>query len=252
MGRYLALMTLLLLLPATVAGAERPAPRILFDEGHGQLFRIAGDGDLDLSLLSEKMRAGGAVVTAVEHFTAATLAEADALVISGPFRPLAADEIAAVLAFVERGGRLAVMLHIAPPASPLLTALGIAYSNGVVRETAAILEEQPLNFTVRDLAPHPLFAGVEQFAVFGAWALNASDPALLVARSGPEAWVDRDRDGQKSAPDAVAAFALVAAGTRGKGQFVVFGDDAIFQNRYLRAYNNVLGDALARWLKGEI
>lgn len=43
---------------------------------------------------------------------------------------------------------------------------------------------------------------------------------------------------------------MVVAGSYGKGRFAVFGDDAIFQNRFLDADNRKLAANLARWLKG--
>ena len=246
-----ALLVLLSFFFAATAMAE-PASKILFEEGHGQRFHAGTDGDLDLSLLAGQMRQHGATVGKIDEVSMATLTGAAALVVSGPFQPFTAPEIAAIVAFVEGGGRLAIMLHIGPPVASLLAPLGVYHSNGVVRESSDILEEQPLNFTVRNLAAHPLFAGIESFAVFGTWALDAQDKTTIVARSGAQAWVNLNRDKTKSTLDAVDAFGLVVAGTRGKGQFVVFGDDAIFQNRYLHAYNDALGDRLARWLKGEI
>ncbi|MBW1897757.1 MAG: hypothetical protein JRI61_01710, partial [Deltaproteobacteria bacterium] len=40
-------------------------------------------------------------------------------------------------------------------------------------------------------------------------------------------------------------------GKWGAGHFVVFGDDAIFQNKFLIEENALIGKNLARWLKGE-
>jgi len=41
---------------------------------------------------------------------------------------------------------------------------------------------------------------------------------------------------------------VAVAGRSGKGRFVVFGDDAIFQNKFLTGDNLVLGRNLASWL----
>jgi hypothetical protein len=106
----------LLLLNASLAPAVESPPKILFDQGHGQRFVVADTSDLQLSKFSETLLTTGAEV----HQTTAPLSDETlkgvaALVISGPFKPLQPDEIEAVLRFVQNGGRLAVMLHIAPP-----------------------------------------------------------------------------------------------------------------------------------------
>ncbi len=40
----------------------------------------------------------------------------------------------------------------------------------------------------------------------------------------------------------------MVAGTAGQGRFVVCGDDALFQNRFLDADNQLLANQLVRWL----
>ena len=53
---------------------------------------------------------------------------------------------------------------------------------------------------------------------------------------------------QLGATDAVQAFTVVAAGELGQGAFIVFADDAIFQNRFLTGDNVTLARNLAGWL----
>lgn len=245
-----ALLALLLVLSLPLAAS---AQTVLFDQGHGELFRIDRTDALQLSGLAELFRAAGwQVRTAEAALTAEQMAGIDALVISGPFQPFTAAEQEAILAFLEKGGRLAVMLHIGPPASDLLHRLGVSHANGVLRERQDVLNEQPLDFKVSRLQPHPLFAGIEAFSLFGGWPLvNDSEQVQLIAFTGPQAWVDLNRNKELDADDAVQSFAVAAAGSVGKGEFVVFGDDAIFQNRYLEEYNGPLGRNLVRWLGGK-
>jgi len=47
------------------------------------------------------------------------------------------------------------------------------------------------------------------------------------------------------------AFGVVVAGQAGAGRFVVFSDDAIFQNRFLGDNNRILAANLGRWLTAE-
>jgi hypothetical protein len=238
----------LLLLSASLASAVETSPKILFDQGHGQRFKIADTGDLQLSKFSETLSATG---TEVHQTTALltddTLNEVTALVISGPFKPLQPDEIETVLRFIQHGGRLAVMLHIAPPMDALLTRLGVDFSNSILHERQNVIDRD-INFRVTDLSATPLFAGISSFSAYGAWALNPVEPVTSIARTSPASWVDLNGDGVLSKGDAVGAFALVVTGTLGKGDFVIFGDDAIFQNRFLVDDNRKLATNLGKWL----
>lgn len=238
----------LVVLPPTL----QAAPLVLFDEGHGQLFLANGERPLDLSALSSVFAdAGCEVRTTSQSLDARQLAGVDMLVISGAFRPLAAEEVAAVQAFVAGGGGLAVMLHVAPPLAGLLHALEVDFTNGTLREQSNVIGENRQDFRVRDLAAHPLNEGLQEFAVYGAWALRGTVPAVeITARTGAHGWVDLNHDGRLSVGDAVQTFGVAVAGTLGQGRFAVFGDDALFQNRYLQGSNRTLAVNLGRWLSG--
>jgi hypothetical protein len=242
------LVLLVFLLSAGGAGAQ-PAT-VLFDQGHGEMFGVDKDGPLQLSALAERFGAEGFTVrTGNETLTADQLSGIDALIVSGPFVPLAPEEIEDVLRFVMDGGHLAVMLHIGPPALSLLHRLGVDVANGVVREVSGLIDEEPLDFYVADLSSHPLTLGLRRIAVFGSWAVTGfGEGTEILARTGPKAWVDLDRDQKLGRQDAVQAFGIAVAGRLGNGRFVVFGDDAIFQNRFLAEHNAALADNLVRWL----
>jgi hypothetical protein len=232
----------------TLAAQAAAAQTILFDNGHGERFVIGAAGPLQLSGLSEICQATGARVAPLQQpISDATLAGADGLIITGAFAPLAPDEIDAVLRFMQRGGKLAVMLHSAPPLATLLDRLGIAYSNGAVRETENIIDGNPLDFRARRLGSHPVLQGVTQISLYGAWGLvNRDDKSRIIAATTPAAWIDFYRDGIRR-KETTASFGVVVAGAVGTGGFVVFGDDAIFQNKFLDG-NKALAANLARWL----
>lgn len=250
MIRRLSVASVLLLLWLGLPLWASAAPVVLFDEGHGQRFLVGGDGPLDLSALaSQFVAAGWAITTTDQPLSAERLAAADALVISGPFQPLSAAEVDAVAAFVDGGGRLALMLHIAPPLGPLLHRLEVDYSNGTLRETVNVIAANPLDFRINDLATHPLNQGLASFNIYGAWALRGTAPqARIIASTSPRAWVDLNRDQRLSPGDAVQTFGVVVAGELGAGRFVAFADDALFQNRFLLGGNLVLARNLAGWL----
>jgi hypothetical protein len=244
------IFTLLLFCLLTVPQGVLAAAVVLFDEGHGQRFHVHGDGQLDLSSLAERFStAGFEVRTTVQSLDVEPLDRVDVLVISGAFRPLSGKELAVVQAFLNRGGNVAVMLHIAPPVAGLLEILNIDYANGILHDGGHAIDDNPKNFRVSALAKHPLTAGLTDFAVYGCWALRGAAPTVEpVAWTTVHGWVDLSPDGRFGSGDVAGAFAVAATGTSGSGRYVVFGDDALFQNRFLDGSNRLLADNLARWL----
>lgn len=224
------------------------APLVLVDQGHGQRFVVEQEGELHLSGLAALLKEEGLqVTTGRERLTDESLDKA-ALVISGPFEPLAPEEVDAVARFLERGGRVALMLHIGQPLAGLIHRVGADFSNSVLHERRNVIDGNDITFMVRDLATHPLFGGMEQFGLYGGWALNGLTP---LARTSSEAWVDLDGNRKLSERDAKDRFTVVAEGNVGAGRILIFGDDAIFQNRYLDDSNTRLARNLAHWLAGQ-
>lgn len=244
------LVVMALMLWAGSALAVESGPRILFDQGHNQRFVIEEKGDLHLSRLAEIMRGQGLQVVATKKPLAAeSLKEISALVISGPFEALKPEEVEAVAHFIERGGRLAAMLHIGPPLTALLDRLDLDNSNAVLHERKNIIDTD-INFRVTALSVSPLFAGLTSFSIYGGWALDPGKVATSLAQTSADAWADLDGDKTLSRGDLIGAFTVAVSGNLGAGSFVVFGDDAMFQNRYLDENNSRLANNLAGWLAG--
>lgn len=251
MMRLILFLTLLFL---SFFNLSLAAPsRVLFDQGHGQAFTIEKDGDLQLGQLADKLRDSGLkVVATTTPLTSQLLSEVNALIISGAFKPLSEAEIKAVGGFLQNGGRLVVMLHIAPPLFSLLDNLGVASANGVVREwdKSQIIDGEPLYFKVSNLKEHPLNKGLTHFSLYGGWPLlPLHEGARTIASTSPKAWIDLNRDQLFSNKDAVQEFGVLVVGNVGKGEFAVYADDAIFQNRYLKGENEKLVENLGDWLK---
>ncbi len=242
---------LTVLLTGCASIAHRPrTTTVLFDEAHGERFLVGEEGHLDLSHLGGVMRAAGLRVTSGrEKLADGTLAGVDAFVISGPFGFVTPSEVDAVLRFLERGGRVAVMVHVGLPVAVLLDSLHVAISNGIIHERENVIGDEPLKFHVTRFAPHELTRDLTGFDAYGVWALmNKDDSSAIVARTSDSSWVDLNANQVLDEKDAVQSFAVAVAGTYGKGRFVVFGDDAIFQNRFLAGGNLALAKNLARWL----
>lgn len=250
--KRLTLTALFLMTMTMTATAAMNNPVVLFDEGHGELFLSEQEKPLALTELGNLFVAEGFQShNAKEPLTTAVLAGVDAVVISGPFTPFTSEEIDALHAFVERGGHLAVMLHVAPVISNLLARFGVIHANGVIREESlAQIEGEALNFQVARMEKEPLFSGINHFAVYGCWALaTEGEMARIVAASGSKSWIDLNNDRTFSDQDAMQSFGIVALGEVGKGNFVIFGDDAIFQNRFLSNGNRQLAINLVQRLK---
>jgi hypothetical protein len=248
---YTTVVFSMLLLLAYTAVAGDGGSQILFDQGHNQRFVIEEKGELQLSKLADIMRSQGAtVVSTKKTLSAETLKDITALVISGPFESLSSDEIEAVAQFIERGGRVAAMLHIGPPLAGLLTRFDLDHSNAVLHERNDVIDSDN-NFRVTNLSDATLFAGLDYFSIYGAWALDPGKNGKILAQTSPDAWADLNGDKMLSKGDVVGAFTVAVSGTLGSGSFVVFGDDAIFQNRYLDKNNSRLAANLAGWLAGQ-
>ncbi len=225
------------------------SPVVLFDEAHTQQFLVGKQGDLDLSGLAKLFSEQGAEIrTGTALISKNSLLGVDALIVSGAFTPFVDSEIEAILAFLARGGKVALMTHIPSPYMSLATRLGVSFSNGVVLEQENLVDSNAQNFMVKDFTVHPLMTGISSFTAYGCWALlERSETVVSIARTSPRAWVDLNKDGKLSERDAMQAFSVILAGKVGQGNFVIFGDDAIFQNRFLKDGNYALAKNLAIW-----
>lgn len=229
------------------------APIVLFDESHGQQFLIGKNGPLDLSELAELYQTNDiSVISRSDVLTKELLASIDVLVLSGPFLPLTDREITDVINFIDTGGGLAIMLHIAPPVRSLLHRLDVDFTNGTLRETSQLVDGNPINFKVSVLADHPVTTGLEDFSVYGVWALRGTaSHTEVLAETSQHGWVDLNHDNQLSSGDAMQRFGVMVAGKIGQGRYVVLGDDALFQNRFLDEANRQLALQLISWLASE-
>ena len=78
--------------------------------------------------------------------------------------------------------------------------------------------------------------------------MKKTKPKEIIAATSDDAWLDLDRDRQRSQKTEPAQrFAVAVSAHEGEGKYVVFGDDAIFQNRFLQGENHKLARNLARW-----
>ena len=242
----------LLFLSLFVFGSPCFARTLMVDQGHGQAFLIENNGPLDLSDLAEIFTDQGfeLKVNATNPFQDTSFAGIDALVISGPFLPLTGDETNSIIQFINDGGKLCLMLHIPSPASTLLKKLGVAVSFTPINERENLLGTNIKDFSVVSLQPHPITEGLQSFKVYGIWGvMSDNDYSSVIASASSKSWVDMNKNNTLDEGDGVYPYGLVVTGNIGKGSFVVFGDDAIFQNQFINAENKQLAINLAKWLQ---
>lgn len=239
---------LLTLFASSVFAGDLP---VLFDQGHNQRFLISKEGPLQLSGLAGIFKDQGLSVAPHEGATTReALAGSSAFVVSGAFNSFTSEETDAIVSWVENGGRLAIMLHIGSPLVSLMDRLGVVVSSSVIHEKENLIKTEDINFTVKRIEPDPLTSGIEQFSIYGGWALlNDGLGTVALAKTGDKAWIDLNGDKKLSEGDAVQSFNVIVSGNHGQGRFVVFADDAIFQNQYLDENNSRLAVNLANWLK---
>jgi hypothetical protein len=243
----LSAAVLTLLMQSTAIAAQI----LLFDQAHDQRFVAEKEGPLQLSSFAAILQQEGfAVKSGTERFTEEYLKGVSVVVVSGAFAPLDKAETDALCGFVARGGKVAVMLHVPSPVADLLHRLDVDFTNYVLFEQKNLIDNDPRNFQIRQFSSHPLTASLTHFSLYGGWALmNTGESAQIVAETSQEGWVDLDGDKKLTKGDAVQSFGVVVAGTSGTGKFVIFGDDAIFQNKFLDEQNRQLALNLAKWLK---
>lgn len=244
-------LCLLIIIGASASTHASEQVTVISDQGHGQRFFFGSLGGLHLSKLSRLFEAEGFhVMIAPGGATPHMLSYADVFVISGPFRPFTRQEAETLYGFVSDGGRLAIMTHITPTLFELFDKFGITSSDGVIKEREGVIGGVNTDFLVSVLKDHPLMQGIESFSAYGAWGLGSSREGMeVIASTSTRAWEDLDTDDLKGTDEKAGPFGIVVAGLVGKGKVVVFGDDAIFQNKFLEGNNLRLAENLIRWLK---
>ncbi len=229
--------------------ASAQAKTVLVDQSHGQPFIIEREGALDLSTFASVLRENHQLSISDGKITSSVLSKVDVLITSGAFVKYDQAELAAINRFINDGGSLCVMIHIAPVYGPLLSSIGVSVSSAVIHETQNTIAKKSSDFTVSHLVDHPLFADLQFFSLFGGWALKSNEKSgAIIASTTPGARLDINRNRMPDRNDPVAQWGVIVQGKIGKGRYVVFADDAMFQNRFLTKENRQLAKNLSAWL----
>ncbi|MBI5491765.1 MAG: DUF4350 domain-containing protein [Deltaproteobacteria bacterium] len=232
---------------ASVPGVEvlRPrgisvlAPVTAFDDSHAEIFSPLKSGPLHFSEFYGMIKSAGKEVSINrDPITPLALERVRTYIIAGPSMQIKPDEIAALNSFVERGGRLLVLIHVSEPVARLTESFGIIVSNFVLSESNDTIGNEPQDFFVTSFLPHPVTEGVKRLAFYGSWALLPEGRSSSVAATSAGSWADTDGDGLRGEGEPEEAFSVAAVTERGLGRVAVIADDAPFTNLFMKEADN--------------
>ena len=216
-------------------------------------------------------------------------ADASAVIVAGPTRPLLENEIAALSRYVEGGGALFVALD--PRAQTnlydLLAGWGVRFGDDVVVDRALAVFGQATTPIAQEYdGAHPITAPLREPSIFPMVRSVELDEATadrysILAKTGDESWAERDLEGWRSTGraeyDELDLLGPVPVGVAGSprvegaaaaahdvhgaeeaapppdGRLVVFGDSDFATNEYLDALRNRdLFVNSINWLAGDV
>ena len=223
---------------------------IYFDTSHRVIFHPSSEQHLGLkkfvSLFSEKgnhVEIGDASLGTLGRGTV------DVLVIPGSMVPYSQEEIAFIEKFVKDGGKLLVLLHIAPPLARLTEKFGIILSNAVISETKNLINGKSQDFFAKDIASHELTKGISKIALYGTWGIFAEGAGKVIASTSENAYADFNRNRRLDHGEPKGKMGVVAVSSYGKGKVLVVADDAPLANAFLDVGDNrIFANNIVSWL----
>ena len=253
---------------------SRPGPRVIYAlSGHGEGAPDDAGSPDGLGLLAAALAEESFEVRSLLLSAEARVPEDTALlVIAGPVKPLTEHEVEQIEAWIDRGGRVLLMVDpgTAVGLGELLASYRIAIRDDVIVDPGrAPFVGSPLGLAtiVDDFPAHPITRGFhERIALDRARSVDVLSSgrlpgvaveAAVLARTGERAWAERDfetmiesrrvdRSGEETTgplPVAVAARAPRPGEPRGtssppEARWVVIGDSQIARNVGIGVYFN--------------
>ena len=267
-----------------LAHLGRPARRLALTSGHDERDRDGRPGDADsarlrsMHALLDRFAVDTTSLGMADGLAQAVPADTPAVAILGPRKPLLAEECAALLRYVQGGGRLLILAD--PDADdgldPLLAGLGLLRRAGVVANEGHYMRRThtPADAAVvysNAYSTHPTVTTVARNAArvatvlsrgasFQAQAGPAKIPgatASFTLHSSDDFWRDIDGDLQRGTDEPLERLELMAAvavkvGDSVEGRAVVIGDGDFVSDAQIANLGNgaLFVDAL-RWLIGD-
>lgn len=252
-------------------------PVVYFLRGHGERDINDRDPYTGYSSLAQQVRRDNAEVRDLALGEARGIpADADAVIVPGPTKTLAQQEIDVLRAWLDNSGRLMVLLDTGSAAGlhPLLEAWGVRLEDDVVVDPTRTLSG--LDLFVNDYGEHAITRNLRDVtSVFylprsiepapppeGA-AVQADQPNVAwIARSSPDSWAESDLEQKPmkfdAARDRKGPIAIAVAAEKGPvlgvdvdirpSRLVVFGDTDFLSNGALSGGNVDLFLSALNWL----
>ncbi len=271
--------TVVLELGSLFVTVERPLEATLYEalyrmrsQSNGVIGVLRGEGEGDVSSDGELGFSGLATALATEGYQVRSLvtaslaeipADLDAVLLLGPQRALLPESVAMLERYLERGGRLVVLLEPGAQSGiePLLDRWGIQAPDGVIVDPASGATSdvaQGIDPIAYNYESHPLAQGLtpDRMTFFsGARPLvphntGTGDSVRRVVLASPRSWVTEDlavlsgRGALQRPESARQDYHAIAAAGRypragGEARIVAIGDSDFASNRYLRALYNL-------------
>lgn len=192
---------------AILSITQAKRPKVYFLQGHGERNFDDRDEYVGLSTIGQTIRRDDLDIESFSFIQKNTIPEdADAVIIAGPTRQYASGELERIAAYVNRNGRLILMLNSETDAGfgPLLNTWGVESMNNIVVDPTRTLSG--FDLLVADYDEHPITTNLKNITTVFYWpralplsigrpveSRDADEPkATVIARSSVNAWAERD------------------------------------------------------------
>ncbi len=246
--------------------------RILFDDSHGENLDLEEGAGSSISKLAKALRGAGHQVNLInreQDFCPATLQGAMILVIAFPSKRFSDRDVAAILAFVERGGGLLLTgewgnLHgSADILNTVSQCFKVVFNKDRITDQRNVHEEEvrvmgqkvgmrkePTYAMIRRFNPHPITKEIREVGHISGCSLSAPKHSVL-AWSDEQSFADLDGDGELDPDEVVGSFATAVTPELKSGRVVCIGDTSILTDRYFdQADNRPFLLNAVHWLAG--
>jgi ABC-type uncharacterized transport system involved in gliding motility auxiliary subunit len=229
------------------------AKKVYFLVGHGELdvdgFDRNGASEAKRLLEQENYRVEPLVLTSVGQMPA----DAAIVVVAGAQTRLLPDEITALQAYLDNGGKVLMLVEPRSPGNPteFLAAWGVKVGDGVVVDVGQNLQNDPLTPVILRYEPNPIMKGsgadsrllTALPAATSVVARGDGDPSLIVttiAQSSERSWLETDErvvqfDQEKDSPGPLPLAVIVTKrdDDGSGGRLVVIGNANFMTNSLL-------------------
>lgn len=269
-----------LLTSALIKVADRPARKVYLLQGHGEARADDEKGELGYAEAAADLRNEGYEVETLSLATADSVPKDSAvIVVAGASTPLLPNEAGALASWLERGGRLFLLLEPAVDAGlgTILASFGIVLRDDLVVDPSSATRAfgfGPDTTVVQRFEPHPitdplagsaaLFRGARSVSPLLGGAGKAKVSTLVV--TGKESWAEGSYrapgEPERGEEDLVGPVPIAVAATKDtitledrasdQARLVVFGDASFAANRFgSMSGNGDLFTNAVNWLAGD-